>query len=343
MNIISIKNSEDNATLLVKQAFSKIKEQEENIIRFEKSTYYFYAEGAYEDIFYPCNNATSEKRVVFPILNMKNVTIDGGGSEFVFCDRVTPFVLQNSENICLKNFSIDFSFVRYCMGKVISGNDSGFGLHINRDLFRYHVDNGNLLFGVGTDFLSTKKRKISVKGIAPKRRVYFFYVGDTECKINLAAPCVLADAEESDEGIFLRYREDSFKVPYEPGDLLCLANDNERENCGIFAEFSKRIVLKDIFMYRCAGMGIIAQLCTDITIDNFKIAIKENREEFYPTTADAMHFVQCDGKLVIQNSEVHGAYDDAVNIHGVYSNVEEVLSKYQVKIHFVKVVRLLKK
>lgn len=39
---------------------------------------------------------------------MKNLTIDGQGSEFVFYGRMIPVSLLRSENCVLKNFSIDF-------------------------------------------------------------------------------------------------------------------------------------------------------------------------------------------------------------------------------------------
>lgn len=40
--------------------------------------------------------------------DMKNLTIDGQGSEFVFYGRMIPVSLLRSENCVLKNFSIDF-------------------------------------------------------------------------------------------------------------------------------------------------------------------------------------------------------------------------------------------
>lgn len=118
MNEIMIGPINGNATQSIVSALTMIKENEETLIRFEKGSYRFLKDGTLEDYFYPSNNTSGRKNVVFPILNIKNLTIDGGGSEFVFCDRIFPFVIQNCENITLKNFSIDFSFPRHCEARL---------------------------------------------------------------------------------------------------------------------------------------------------------------------------------------------------------------------------------
>ena len=55
---------------------------------FERGTYDFYADGTYRSYCFIGCNRSGEKRVVFPLLNLKNVTVDGNGSSFVFHDRI---------------------------------------------------------------------------------------------------------------------------------------------------------------------------------------------------------------------------------------------------------------
>ena len=51
-NIIYIKNTEANATVLVRNALKNVKKGVNNIIKFEKSVYHFYKEGCYTGVFY---------------------------------------------------------------------------------------------------------------------------------------------------------------------------------------------------------------------------------------------------------------------------------------------------
>ena len=332
MNIIKIEPTSENITPVINAALESIKDDCETIIEFAKGTYYFRKNGSFRGMFYPSNNQSCERSVVFPIIGKKNLTIDGNDSDFIFCDRVQPFVIQNSTNIKLENFKIDFSFLRYAFGTVSSVCDDGFEIKIDRTKFDYVVEDGHLAFIAGEDKISTKSRKISIKGIAPKRGTRFLYSANTNAKVNTAVPSIVAVVSENTDGVYFKYCESSHKPEYQVGDILCLAYDNERDTGVFFAEFSQSIYFDEISIYRGSGMGIIAQMCSDIFVDTLKIALKEGREEYFTTTADAVHMVNCAGKLEIKNSTITKSYDDALNVHGNYFFVSKVISDRIVEI-----------
>ena len=82
-------------------------------------------------------------------------------------------------------------------------------------------------------------------------------------------------------------------------------------------------------------MGFLSQVCKDITFDGIKIFPKEGRSAMYTLTADAFHSINCSGSYTIKNSFVENTADDAVNVHGVYSSVDEVLADNKIKIKFM--------
>lgn len=336
MNTINITHRSGNATGLVKQAILKLSPNEENILRFEKGTYYFYAEGAYCGDFYPSNNMSGRKTVVFPILDMHNLTIDGNGSQFIFCDRLFPFIIQNSSNITLKNFDIDFSFPRHCQAVVKSSDTEGFELTIDKNTFDYYIKDGNLCFDIGKHTASTKEKRMFIKDFYNSSvPVAYLFAGDTEDTANgLPARALMTDAIQTDTGVYFKYRSGSEKIIYPISDEIFIGNDEDRENDVIFAELSQALLLENINIYRGAGMGMIAQLCTDITVDGIGIMPKSDRDNLLSVTADGLHFVNCDGKLVIKNSRIEKSVDDAINIHGVYSVVKRILSPYSAEICF---------
>lgn len=108
MREIVISNTKENSTPVVINTLNTLKNSKNAVIRFERGKYYFTKQGCFEGLFYPSNNASGMKKVIFPIIGFDGLTIDGGGSEFIFCDRVFPFIIQNSKNITLKNFTVDF-------------------------------------------------------------------------------------------------------------------------------------------------------------------------------------------------------------------------------------------
>lgn len=335
MNDIFIKHTDGNATLEVAEALKQIKMTETNVIHFEKGRYTFFRAGTFEGRFYPSNNTSGLKSVVFPILNVKDLIIDGWDSEFVFCDRIFPFIIQNSENITLKNFNVDFSSPRHYEATVVRADEEGIELKIDRSLYKFDADGGSFNFYDGSYIDTTSNRKFFLNDLCKEARVAYLVAGETTDSLdNLPASVLRTDAYETENGIFLKYRKGSPVFRCDPNDTVFIGNEKGRENGIFFAEFSKNISLKNIKVFRGAGMGVIAQICTNISIDGLEIAPKKGRDKRLSITADGLHFVNCDGKITVKNSLIEKTIDDALNLHGVYSLVDEVLSSNSVRLRF---------
>ncbi len=332
-NIIKIKAGTEDLTSKIQEILARLDSKNENVIEFEKGTYYFHREGSNMHKIFASGAPSTQNHVVFPIFNVKNVTIDGNGSDFVFCDRMQAFMVQNSENITFKNFQTDFSFLRYAYGKVSCMDNEGFAVELDKAKFDYYVKDGNLHFVCGDDVLSTKTRKISLKRIAPtKSGVHFLYSNDTQARINKAAPSVFVTAEEIDGGVFFRYGENTAKPNFDIDDVICLAYDNDREAQTFYSENSKGIMVENVSIYRGGGMGFVADVCENIIMDRFKIQLKEGREEYYTTTADGIFLTNCSGDFILKNSLISDTYDDAMNVHGFYVAVKNVLGENEAEL-----------
>lgn len=78
-------------------------------INLPKGTYHFYESlGMKKELYISNHDQANPKSVGVFLDSIHNVTIDGHGSTFVFHGRMLPLVLQNSSNVTLQNFSIDF-------------------------------------------------------------------------------------------------------------------------------------------------------------------------------------------------------------------------------------------
>lgn len=332
-NIIKIHAGMEDLTGNMQEILSNLEADNENVIEFEKGTYYFYREGSSKHKIFSSGGPSTQNYVVFPIFNVKNLTIDGNGSDFVFCDRMQAFMVQNSENVTFKNFQTDFSFLRYAYGKVSSINEKGFSIELDKEKFDYYVQDGNIHFVCGMDTLSTKTRKISMKRISPTNSgVYFLYSKDTQARINKAAPTVFFHAEETDGGVFFRYEENSVQADFHVGDVICLAYDNDREAQTFYSENSKGITIENVAIHRGGGMGFVADVCENIVIDGLKIQLKVGREEYYTTTADGIFLTNCSGDFILRNSLISDTYDDAINVHGFYVAVKNILTENEAEL-----------
>ncbi len=327
MRTIIIENHGGNMTPAVVAALRGVTPGEPTVLRFSPSDepYRFTREGAHVGEFYPSNNCSGTKRVIFPILGIDDLVIDGGGAEFLFCDRVFPFIIQHSHRIELRDFTINFDFPRYAQGIVTACDEAGFTLAVDGDAYPYTVEGGSVAFAAGAEVRSTAERKFFLADLTtPRVGVCYLFAGDCpDSREGLAAPHLETDAAAVAGGIRFTYCPGSQKKAFCLGDLLLVSHDENRENDNIFAEFSDSLIFRRVTMHRGAGMGIIAQLCRDITID--RLAVEPlTPDSSYSITADAIHLVNCDGRVEITNCRITQTVDDAVNIHGVYALVRGV-------------------
>lgn len=334
-NVIKISPTSDNMTPIFNKILKELKNSDtETVIELEKGDYYFKRLGSEKMKIFSSGGRSCENYVLFPMENINNLTIEGNGSQLIYCDRVQPFLIKNCSNISLRNFSTDYSFYRYAFAKVISVTKDGFETALNEDEFNYYVQDGFLNFICGEDILSTKNRQISMRRIEPEKTyVDFLRVGDCEFPFNAAAANIFVDAVKTENGVFFKYREENnYTTKYKEGDIIVLAYDNLREAQSFYCEFSKNITLENVCIYRGGGMGFVADVCENITLDNYRIMKKENRNEYFTTTADGIFLTNCNGNFTLKNSYISDTYDDAMNIHGYYTEIEEIISPSKVKL-----------
>ena len=103
------KNGDGSDTIpALKAALEQCRKSGAHKLVFPKGKYDFRPNRANEKYMFVSNNDEGLKRIAFPLIEMKDLEIDGQGSEFIFHGFICPFVLDHAKNITLKNFSIDF-------------------------------------------------------------------------------------------------------------------------------------------------------------------------------------------------------------------------------------------
>lgn len=74
---------------------------------FEKGRYSFFTDYVAERVSCILNHdSDGYKKIGIPIIDFDGITIDGGGSDFIFNGTMLPIEITASKNVTLKNFSI---------------------------------------------------------------------------------------------------------------------------------------------------------------------------------------------------------------------------------------------
>ena len=89
-------DSRRNAVTAVQKALEACRKADHPVLVFPAGRYDFWPQGCVEKDYFESNTtANNPKRLGILIEKMSGVTIDGGGSTFVFHDRMQPFTVEH--------------------------------------------------------------------------------------------------------------------------------------------------------------------------------------------------------------------------------------------------------
>ncbi|WP_347142587.1 right-handed parallel beta-helix repeat-containing protein [Phocaeicola vulgatus] len=306
-------NSSKNASPVLQKALAKIKaeykEGEKVILRFPEGRYEFHEKGAAVREYYISNHdQTNPKKVGIALEDMKNLTLDGQGSEFVFHGRMLPVSLLRSENCLLKNFSIDFENPHIAQVKIVE-NDPQDGIVFEpAPWVDYRIAKDSIFEAYGEGWTMRHSWGIAFDGDT-KHMVY--NTSDIGCPTKGAS-------EVAPRRIHAPGWKDARLVP---GTVVAMRGWG-RPTPGIFLSHDVNTTIENVKVHYAEGMGLLAQLCENITLEKFGVCLKGDADPRYFTTqADATHFSGCKGKIVSCNGLYEGMMDDAINVHGTYLKV----------------------
>lgn len=308
---------------LIKIVLQKSQAGESVEILFEKGVYNIHEEGAVTKEMYLSNHdQVNPKKIAFAFEKGKNITVNGQGALFMFHGRMIPFIMEDCENMQLKNFFIDFKQThigqleilkinekeRYVVAKTIEGVE-------------YEVENGKLFFkgegwrhtpqgGIAFDFNRHIVQSTSDLPFNPSR------------------------VEKCNDGTLKIY---DWIVGRLPVGTRFAGRIWFRPCPGIVASFCKNTTLKNVTVHYSEGMSFLAQMSENITLDGFNVKLRDsqNDKRYFTAQADATHFSACKGKITSINGLYEGQMDDAINVHGTYLNVLERLDDHRVKARYM--------
>jgi len=310
--ILSIKkfagkaDSYTNTTPAIIKAIEKAKKISGNIIiDFPKGRYDFYPQHCLQKNYFISNHSDiNPHNIAIPILGIKNLIIEGNGSKFIFHGRMLPFTIDESQNITIRNLSIDWERPTISQGEIIEINKNDYLLRFPA-WCKYEIRN-NHLYMIGEGWGST------CKGIQPfdakTGRIKYRSTAGLGIKSIDKIP-----AKEVSKGIvrLQNHLSDNYKV----GDII-VTRHNDRDNPGFFIRKSKNTLIENVDLHYCCAMGVLGQRSENITLRKFRIIATPNSGRRFTSYCDGTHFSGCKGLILVENCLFEYMLDDAINVHG---------------------------
>lgn len=306
-------DNRENASPLLEKALEVIRKESPKgkriFITLPPGRYDFYPEGSAVREYYISNHdQTNPKYVGIPLENMENLVFDGQGAELIFHGRMLPISLLHAANCTLKNFHIDFENPHINQVKILE-NDTVAGTIVYEvaPWVTYEIRD-SVFFAQGEDWEHVPGSGIAFEG-ETKRLVYRtsdIRVGTKN--VTEIAPRTIKCFQWKDPRLI-------------PGTVVAMRG-NPRPTPGIFISNSTNTVLENIQIHYAEGMGVLAQVSENITLDKLSVCLRgENDPRYFTTQADATHFSGCKGIIISKNGLYEGMMDDAINVHGTYLKV----------------------
>lgn len=301
----------------------EVKEGEAVTLRFQSGTYHFYPEGAAERTYYISNHdQDNPKKVGLALEDMKSLTIEGNGAEFIFHGQMIPISLLRSTDCTLQNFSIDFANPHIAQVEIIK-NEGEKGITFQpAPWVEYHLTKDSVFETKGEGW---KLRPMSGIAFEKASRHIVYNTSDISCPTK---GCSLVGKN--------LIHAPKWKNKRLPAGTIVAMRSWDRPTPGIFLSHNTRTTIKNVKVHYAQGMGLLAQLCDDITMDGFGVCLKgENDSRYFTTQADATHFSQCKGKITSVNGLYEGMMDDAINVHGTYLKVLQQIDTHTLKARYM--------
>lgn len=321
--IITIKHSDGDMTMTVRKALEKITDQDVKLV-FEKGTYKFLPDYTMEKYCAITNHGNGMKKIIFNFKGLHSVEIEGNGSEFIFHGQEMPFLFEGCDSAKVKNLTIDWDIPFTFLCKVVAVNSKEGWRDIKpfSNGFSWSLKDGRIEFP-GIDGFNYNCLG-STLAFDPKEK-----------RVEHGAWDIYSNpqwVEKRPNGI-LRIHE---RLKYYPpvGSLLSSKGDREHDRYAPAFDFksSGNILIDSVVVHHALGMAFLFERSENIKLLNSGVYLREGTNRVVSSTADATHFCNCKGHILVENCRFENMLDDGTNVHGTYIVVDQVINPYTLRV-----------
>lgn len=267
-------------------------------------------EHAYEKYQFISNNNESLKRIAFDLEGMKDFTVSGNNTELLFTGFISPFSIENGENVKIRGISIDYTRTFYSEGIIEKCGKGYLDIRFPED-YNCNIINGCLYFtdNEGITYNYSNLLEFDTQKKEPAFHVWDFWLSKQTIP-----------AERIDGNLIRIMRKD---LTGTPGNTMVFGAA-ARYNPAFFISDCSGVSIENVNIYHCGGMGVIGQRSRDIELANVNVVPAPGSGRMISITADATHFVNCAGYIRMTGCTFRNQKDDATNIHGLYMAIDEL-------------------
>lgn len=318
-------NSFEDATPGIRMALQECQTDSHSILSFPKGRYDFWPDQAEEHTYYISNSSSESEypskrqRAGLYLNGLRNTTIEGNGSTFIFHGKMISWLLDSCENIRIQNVSVDYERPGMSEFTLLDVSPTEVLASIHPDS-RFSIIDGTLEW-YGERWLTRNFHAVLVDSA-----LGLFTYSDW-------AP-FRASAAEVVAPLTVKFVGDFSGFKGQQGEIVTI-RDRYRDYVGALVTYSKNISLDHVHMKYMHGLGIISQFSENLSYRHVTIAPDPASGRVIASSADGMQFSGCKGNILVENCQFNGMHDDAINVHGTHLKVVDITSPKSIKVSFM--------
>lgn len=318
-------DSRENAVAGVRKAIEACQGAEAAVLVFPKGRYDFWPQHS-EEIEYYESNTTDNNPKICPVVlrGMKNVTIEGSGSEFVCHGRMQPLTLDHCQGVTVRNLQIDWDIPFVAQARIVKVEPGHIDIKINKAESPFEITDGKIFFhGEGW-----KSRWWGCMEFDAESRIIPQQSGDSP----LGGGWDKYQARELGDGL-VRLICDFKRKPKE-GNILIMRH-SARDHAGVFIYYCKDTVFENVSLFTAAGLGFLGQFSENITLKNVNVMPNYAKGRYQSGHADGFQVSNCRGDIVVDGCKFEGLMDDPINVHGTSVKIVEMKDRSRMTCKFM--------
>ena len=217
--------------------------------------------------------------------------LSGNGVVLTCIGWMEPISIENSRNITVTGFTIDYLRQPHSEGKIIRLTDNYFDVEFPEE---YPVTNNMAMPRIM--FFDVKKDRLESESI------YF---------------------PEKNELIQPQTMRIWSKIPASYLNDVALINHSFHFRPAVLIHECKDVNVIDVTIHSQPGMGIVGHRSHNILMSGLRVVPRPGRRQ--STNTDATHFSSCTGYIHFKNCMFEGQGDDATNVHNYYYTITKKL------------------
>ena len=296
-------------TLAFRNALEYCKKTGASKLIIPAGDYSLFPDYAFEKYQYVSNNTAALKRILLDVAGMKDFEISGEGANLLFHGYMVPFNVDSCENVTITGFNIDYARAFHSEGRITDCGKGWADLSFDKEYIHKIINNCLHFFDErGEVYPVSHLLEWNMERREPEHDGADYWLSQNTIP-----------AEQQPDGDIRIFHN---RLNVTKGNILMLGPGGHRHRYSpcVVINHSKGVLVRNMNIYHCGGMGIVAQFSSDIEVNRVNIKPREGGR-MVSITADATHFSHCSGQIRLIDCEIFNQIDDATNIHGMYGMV----------------------